>query len=609
MTASQATYTPWAQAFRDSYSRCESAFFVLHNNISDLFPLGGEYVSGRAYVESMLLKSGFIIVYYDVSRGMRFQNTKDAEEFVGLANQNLPPGQRIIRSVFDFPKESIRALAFIEAFIVGIECSQRPVALVLDYAEHLAPNGDPQSMTEIDRINTVTLQRFAQMFYERLQDSGARKAVCFAFTSQIHNLHPDLVRSELVTTIDVPRPTAEERARFLRWQQAKLVVENGESLAMNITETQLVELTAGLTLTGIRHLFLRALHSAERILTINYVSARKRELISRDSRGMLEILSSHHGLDAVGGNDAIKSFLKDTAQDLRDGRPDVPVGVVCPGPNGVGKTFIAKAFVHDAGINAVSLRNFRGMYVGQTESNLDTIFNILKAMTPNIVMIDEADKTLGNERSDAGNKVDERVFGAFTAFMGDPEYRGKIFWMLLTARPFNLAPDTGRPGRVEEHLPILAPETFAEKKAVLKAVCESCGIRLISLESASLAASPQSTNMPTDDELKKLFAVLGFFTPAALELIGNRSRRRARRASGFAREDQNVIVDLRVFIEEAESFVPEGSMLKQQLQTLEAVLYTNHLNYLPEPWKSRLRDDVNGLSREREELLGLVASL
>jgi SpoVK/Ycf46/Vps4 family AAA+-type ATPase len=288
------------------------------------------------------------------------------------------------------------------------------------------------------------------------------------------------------------------------------------------------------------------------------------------------------------------------------------VGVVCPGPNGVGKTFIAKAFVHDAGINAVSLRNFRGMYVGQTESNLDTIFNILKAMTPNIVVIDEADKTLGNERSDAGNKVDERVFGAFTAFMGDPEYRGKIFWMLLTARPFNLAPDTGRPGRVEEHLPILAPETFAEKKAVLKAVCESCGIQLISPESESSATSSLSTNSPTDDELKKLFAVLGFFTPAALELIGNRSRRRARRVGGFAKEEQekNVVsVDLRVFLEEAESFVPEGSMLKQQLQTLEAVLYTNHLNYLPESWKSRLRDDVNGLSREREELLGLVASL
>ena len=39
-----------------------------------------------------------------------------------------------------------------------------------------------------------------------------------------------------------------------------------------------------------------------------------------------------------------------------------------------------------------------------------------------------------------------------------------------------------------------------------------------------------------------------------------------------------------------------------KLQTIEAVLYTNHLGYLPEPWRSRLRDNPDGLTREREEL-------
>lgn len=102
-----------------------------------------------------------------------------------------------------------------------------------------------------------------------------------------------------------------------------------------MTLEQFVEQTAGPTLKGIRHLFLRAMSSEERRLTTSYVRARKRELIERDSRGMLEVVSPRHGMDAVGGNDDM-------------------------------------------------LKNFRGMYVGQTEGNLDTIFNILKAMTPNI---------------------------------------------------------------------------------------------------------------------------------------------------------------------------------------------------------------------------------
>jgi len=60
------------------------------------------------------------------------------------------------------------------------------------------------------------------------------------------------------------------------------------------------------------------------------------------------------------------------------------------------------------------------------------------------------------------------------------------------------------------------------------------------------------------------------------------------------------------FAHEAECFVPEGSKTKLRLQTIEAVMYTNHLGYLPEPWRSRLRDDPDGLSREREELRAIV---
>jgi SpoVK/Ycf46/Vps4 family AAA+-type ATPase len=596
--ADTGVYLPWAQSFRDSYDRRESAQFILHNNIGDIFPLGGDYVTSRRYLEQMLQRGGYIVINYDVSRGMRFLDDAEARGFVALANQNLRGGERLINSIYDFPRESTKALAFIEAFIVGIEASQRPVAVILEYAEHLAPNGDPNTMTEIDRINTVTLQRFAQLFYERLQEPSSRDAVCFLLTPNLHNLHPDLVRSEALISIEIPRPGLEERARFIKWQQAKLLVEGKPPLAMDIADDQLAEQTAGLTLTGIRQLFLRAIASKERRLSAAYIMQRKRELIERDSRGMLEILTPRHGMTSVGGNGAIKDFFVRAAKDLRDGQRDVPVGVICPGPNGVGKTFIAKAFARDCGVNCVALKNFRGMYVGQTESNLDTIFNILKSMTPNVVIMDEADKMLGNEKGDDGNKVDERVFGAFTAFMGDPDFRGKIFWLLLTARPFNLAPDTGRPGRVEEHVPILAPETFEDKKAILETIARSSGIKLVAVAGSDAP--------PGDEAMQALFDQLGFVTPAALELIANRARREARRAGATVSEGAAVVVPFAAFAAEGASYVPEGSQLKLRLQTIEAVMYTNHLGYLPEPWKTRLRDEPDGLSREREELRALV---
>ena len=40
------------------------------------------------------------------------------QAFVELANHDLKPRERLIRSIYDFPKESTRALGFIEAFVV-----------------------------------------------------------------------------------------------------------------------------------------------------------------------------------------------------------------------------------------------------------------------------------------------------------------------------------------------------------------------------------------------------------------------------------------------------------------------------------------------------------
>ena len=595
LTPPSQVHPPWAARIRDTYARREAAAFVLHGNVNDIFPLAGQYVSSRRYVESMLAKGQYIVIGYDVSRGMRFEDAKEAEEFVKLANEHRSDGDKLIRSVYDFPRDSLKALAFIEAFIVGLDSSKRPVALMLDYAEHVAPNGSPSSLTEVDRINSVTLQRFARLFYERLLDPGARDAALFMFSPNLHDLAPNLVQSEMVTAIEIPRPDAEARRQFLAYQQAKLVVDGQAKLELEISDEQFVAQTAGLTLTGIGQLFLKALHQPARRLSSDFILEKKRELIERDSRGMLEVLSPKHGMSAVGGNQSIKQFFTRTGEDLRSGLRDVPIGVICPGPNGVGKTFIAKAFARDSGLNCVALKNFRGMYVGQTESNLDTIFSILRAMTPNVVIMDEADKTLGNETASEGNKVDERVFGAFTAFMGDPDYRGKIFWLLLTARPFNLAPDTGRPGRVEEHVPILAPETFEEKQSILRAVARGAGVLLV---------ADEGTAEPGDAELAALFEGLGFVTPAALELIVNRARRVARRARPS--ESEPVRVKFGELSGEARNFVPEGSNAKLRLQTLEAVLYTNHLEYLPESWRARLRDDAEGLTREREELRRLV---
>src|SRR5690606_32484385 len=118
----------------------------------------------------------------------------------------------------------------------------------------------------------------------------------------------------------------------------------------------------------------------------------------------------------------------------------------------------------------VKFLNFRSQWQGVTEGNLERIFNILKAMYPVAVIIDEADAMLGNRDASGDSGTSARVFGSIAAFMGNTDYRGKIVWFLLTARPDLLPVDLKRQGRAEEHLALFYPETNEERDELFRAM-------------------------------------------------------------------------------------------------------------------------------------------
>ena len=70
--------------------------------------------------------------------------------------------------------------------------------------------------------------------------------------------------------------------------------------------------------------------------------------------------------------------------------------LIVSGPIGTGKTFMTTCFAGEIGIPCVKFLNFHSQWQGVTEGNLERIFNILKAMNPVAVIIDEADAMLGN---------------------------------------------------------------------------------------------------------------------------------------------------------------------------------------------------------------------
>jgi SpoVK/Ycf46/Vps4 family AAA+-type ATPase len=71
------------------------------------------------------------------------------------------------------------------------------------------------------------------------------------------------------------------------------------------------------------------------------------------------------------------------------------MGLLAVGPMGAGKTFVIKAFLKEAGLSGIALKNFRSKWVGSTEANLDRVLATVKAMGPIALVIDEGDRSFG----------------------------------------------------------------------------------------------------------------------------------------------------------------------------------------------------------------------
>ena len=58
----------------------------------------------------------------------------------------------------------------------------------------------------------------------------------------------------------------------------------------------------------------------------------------------------------------------------------------------------------------------------------------------------------------SSHETERRLTGKIQAMMSDPRMKGRVFWLLMTARVHRLSPDIRRPGRVGDVIiPVLDP--------------------------------------------------------------------------------------------------------------------------------------------------------
>jgi AAA+ superfamily predicted ATPase len=287
----------------------------------------------------------------------------------------------------------------------------------------------------------------------------------------LHDLNALVVDNPHAAALHLPLPNEAEMTTYVQTLATTQFPDLPAKTEVPI-ETLGARLT-GLSRVGARTAIGLALRN-DRALTAARLAQIKKDLIERECQGLLEFIESPFTLDNVAGHDAVKDWLRqDTALLRRGVLRALPMGYLIAGRIGTGKTFIVQCWAGEIGIPCVVLKNFRDRWVGATESNLEKIFAMLRAVGQVVVFVDEADQAAGKrEGGDGDSGLSGRVYAMLAKEMSDTRNRGKIIWVFATSRPDLLEVNLKRQGRLDVHIPLFPPETPAERATLLLAIAK-----------------------------------------------------------------------------------------------------------------------------------------
>ena len=547
-------FPAWATQLADLYFSGTTSAFILHGNTHDLFRAGDGEQERYAVLSELLAEQVFgrwsLVLHFDLGRGLRplaGRDEKRLKEMFVLANKR-------IGDLSSLPKEQTFPLLdrFIRHNLMADDDDRLSTAIIFDQASFLFPAGEPGRLGGTASSQIVTMLNWATSPHVK------RLNTAFVMVDEkVSDLSERLAGNPHVAAIEVPLPDASERERFIQWSVGKSLAEFSDFEARD-----LAALTAGIALTDINVLIQSAREGGRR-LDAPLFRALKKRLIERQCRGMLEFIEPRWTLDTVVGHEGAKARLRQDASLLKRGALDtLPMGYLLCGPVGTGKSFLAQCVSGEIGVPCVVLKNFRSKYVGETEGNLERVLSVLRAMGPVVVVVDEADAALGSRESDGDSGTSSRVFAMIANQMGDSRYRGRILWMLLTARPDLLPIDLKRQGRAEVHIPLFYPTDEREIQQMFVILAGKLGSRL-AIE--DVPPIPQ----------------LGQLSGADIEGIVGRAWRESLLAgeTHVTREALSTVVS---------QFMPSTQGLERELQEIAAIIECTDRQFLPPAIVSKL---------------------
>ncbi|MBI2632982.1 MAG: ATP-binding protein [Parcubacteria group bacterium] len=458
--------------------------FLIWGNITDYLPQeNGSYISLKKYLREWLSDKMDIIIFYDIGGGIsfaseeqealfreRFPEFKKPEPTIDpeQLKKYSPEKQREIKAGMEqlenmpepeLPSKPQIVLKMIEELMQNAlpkktrdekSPEQHRVALIVEYAEVIAPAEASGALAPDDRVNTVMLRRLA------MDENISKESIVILLVKNLTDIHSSIRgRGSRLKAIEIPLPQKEARSHFV--SSIHSVVKG----KIKMSSDDFGHNTGGLTLREIEDVCIQS-----KTVTHETISNQKSIYLEEEFGDILKIMKPRFGLNGIGGLEHIKQYFLELRDALHKGDARlVPPAVLLMGPPGTCKTALAEAMAYEWGVPFVEILNTRSMWHGVSESITLRVMFALQALYPCVVFWDEFDQEespRGSYQGDSG--ISSRLRKIRFQMTSDPKNRGKFLIIYSTNRPDLVDPADKRSGRASARIPMLLPDLQEQVK-------------------------------------------------------------------------------------------------------------------------------------------------
>jgi len=393
----------------DEAHRSRAQVLLTGAGVNDfLITEGGQSRRLTAFLHGYCADRRIGYVRYSMSEGVCSYRTLPGDEVVAVRAADAD----------DHPAQVVRQV------LADLRAAATEALFAFDYAD---------GVLDADRL-TLEVSLLCEQLQALTTDTAWHKAgLRLVLVDRGGGITQRLARQPGIRTIHIGPPDQAELTIFARR------AARATTTARLYLDSSLSEEEAGRRAGGLLNLHLhemRLASSPDRPVTPQQIAGLKATAIRDTSGGTLELMPSRASFaEDVAGLPAVRLALADAQ---RAGR--TTLRILLAGPPGTGKTLAATAIAAALNVPAVRYGEILNEYVGVAERNMVRANQILRAMAPLVLFIDEADQVgLGARGNMArSSEVHQNLRASLFEFLGDTGEQTGITVVATTNVPMQL---------------------------------------------------------------------------------------------------------------------------------------------------------------------------